>query len=313
MGDIQGCRVFKISGVRTLLQSYGPQKHFERSAAIQTIRECDPQTGVPKFSKYERLFIEPRKHGPLTPEQVFTFLVKKGVFQVGLSLVCPHCELEPWIPLDDVATEVGCEYCGKNFLITPQLRDRNWKYRRSGLFGRENNQEGSVPVVLTLQQLDSTLHDNRIFTTNMLIEPISARIEPCETDFVLIEQGFGSDRVSVAVGECKTRKEISEDDVRKLSLVADVFEENGLDAFIVFSKIDPFTADEIARCRVAQGNFGMRVIMLTNRELEATYFMYEQTEKEFMIRPSAGYLKGLAESTDIIYFHPRPKPAPTTE
>lgn len=309
MGGIQGCRVFKVSGVRNLLESYGPQKHFEKSTAIQTIRQFDPATGVPNFSKYERLFIEPREHGPLTPEQVFTFLLKRGVFQVGMSLSCPHCELEPWIPLDDLATEVSCEYCGKTFLVTPQLRDRNWKYRRSGLFGRENNQEGSVPVVLTLQQLDSALHDQRIFLTNTLIEPISARIEPCETDFVLIEQGFGSDIVSVAIGECKTRKEISDEDVRKLSLVADVFEENGLDAFIVFSKIDPFTADEVARCRAAQGKFRFRVIMLSSRELEATYFLYEQTEKEFVIRASAGYLKGLAESTDSIYFHPRPKPA----
>jgi hypothetical protein len=38
-----------------------------------------------------------------------------------------------------------------------QLRDRNWAYRRSGLFVREDNQGGGIPVAVTLQQLDTML------------------------------------------------------------------------------------------------------------------------------------------------------------
>lgn len=311
MRGIQGCRVFKIPGVRDLLEAYGPQASFERTSAIQKIGRSDPLTGVPNFSEYEGLFIEPRESGPLKPEHVLTFLLKRGVFQVGLAFGCPHCELDPWIPLDDVATEVRCEYCGKIFLTTPQLRDRNWKYRRSGLFGRDNNQEGSIPVVLTLQQLDNVLSWENLFLTNMTVEPITAQIESCETDFVLLHQSYWGDTVSIAIGECKTRNEISDDDVRKLGLVADVFENNGVDAFIVFSKLAPFTTDEITRCGRAQSQYRMRVIMLTDRELEP-YFVYERTEKEFMIRSSAVSLEDLADSTDSIYFHPKPRPKPAS-
>jgi hypothetical protein len=307
MGGIQGCRVFKIPGVRDLIESVGPQDPFTRSKAVQTIRRCHPNTGIPNFSEYENLFIESRESGPLKPEHAFLFLLKRGVFQVGLSLSCPYCELDPWVPLDDITTETKCEYCGKSFLITPQLRDRDWRYRRSGLFGKENKQEGSIPVALALQQLDTVLNADAIFVTSMNVEPDTARIEPCETDFVAVHQRFLDDKVSVAIGECKTRMEISDDDVRKLSLVADVFEGHGLDAFIVFSKLESFTPDEIARCRTAQSSGKLRVVMLTDRELEP-YFVYERTEKEFAIRSSAISLDDLAAATNDISFEPKPKP-----
>jgi hypothetical protein len=310
MGGIQGCRVFKIPGVRDLLEAFGPQDSFDRTNAIQTIGRSDPQTGVPNFSEYENLFIEPRESRPLKPEQAFLFLLKRGVFQVGLAFSCPHCELDPWIHLDNLATETKCEYCGKSFLTTPQLRDRNWKYRRSGLFGRANSQEGSVPVVVTLQQMHTVLSmNNLLFLTNLNIEPDTAHVESCETDLVLVQQHYFEDRVSIAIGECKTRQEITNEDVRKLSLVADALEENGLDSFIIFSKLAPFTPDEIARCQVAQSPHRPRVIMLTDRELEP-YSVYERTEKEFLVRSSAISLEDLAESTDVVFFHPRPRPKP---
>jgi hypothetical protein len=309
MDGIQGCRVFKIPGVRDLLEAYGPQDAFERANAINRIGRSDPQSGVPNFSEFENLFIESREGGPLKPEHVFLYLVKNGVFQVGLTLSCPHCELDPWIPLDDIATEAKCEFCGKGFLITAQLRDRNWKYRRSGLFGRKNSQEGSIPVVLTLQQLDTVLSTENIFVTNMTIEPNTASIEFCEVDFVLLQQGTWDDRTSIAIGECKTRKEISEEDVQKLSLVADAFELNDVNAFIVFSKLAPFTPEEIMRCRAAQLGHKKRVIMLTDRELEP-YFVYERTEKEFVVRSSAISLDEMAEATDDIFLHPKPRSDP---
>lgn len=309
MGGIQGCRVFKIPGVRDLLEEYGPQDSFERTDAIQRIGRCDPVTGVPNFSDYESLFIEYREHGPLKPEHAFLYLIKRGVFQVGLELCCPYCELDSWTGLDDVASEVKCPHCGRPFLSTPQLRDRNWKYRPSGLFGTANNQAGSLPVILTLQQLDTVLSPETLFVTNMNIRPTTASIERCETDFALVCQHSREDKVSIAIGECKTRLEISEDDVRKLGLVADAFEEAGMDSFIVLAKLAAFTPDEIARCARAQSPYRMRVIMLTDRELEP-YSIYERTEKEFQIDRSAISLEDLAEVTDTIYFHPRPKPKP---
>jgi hypothetical protein len=127
LGGVQGCRVLKIAGVRDLIRSYQPSQSFTRSGAITTIGPIDPVTHKPKFEDYESLYIEAREHrGPLKPQDAFNYLLKKGVFRAGLKLVCPSCELDSWVHLDDVRTVNNCEYCGKDFNITPQLKDRDW-------------------------------------------------------------------------------------------------------------------------------------------------------------------------------------------
>ena len=308
MGGIQGCRVFKIPGVRDLIESVGPQEAFTRTNAICRIGRNDPVTGLPNFGEYENLYVERRDRGPLKPEHAFVFLLKTGVFQVGLSLTCDQCELEFWTPLDELRTDTKCEYCGKHFPITPQLKDRDWRFRRSGLFGKDNHQEGSIPVVVTLQQLD-TIHNNGMFITNANINPINAAIEPCETDFVYLHSPtkWWDRRVAIAIGECKTRGGISQDDVRKLGAVADDLDKRGFKTFVLFAKLAPFTPEDVEICRTAQNRRKDRVIMLSDRELEP-YFVFERTEKVLELRSSSAIdLHDLAETTNDVYFNPRPK------
>jgi hypothetical protein len=154
-GGLQGCRVFKIAGVRDLISKYSPDQSFTRSGAVTTIGRLDPASGKLQFSGYESLYIEGQV---VKPEGAFNYLLKRGVFRAGLRLLCPNCELESWIHLDDIRTITRCEYCGKDFNITSQLRDRDWAFRRSGLFGRNDHQGGGIPVALTLQQLQTALH-----------------------------------------------------------------------------------------------------------------------------------------------------------
>src|ERR1700737_127129 len=77
---------------------------------------------------------------------------------------------------------------------------------RSGLFGRADNQEGAVPVTLTLQQL-MRMHSlaDGIYTTAMDLKPKGATIPRCETDFVVLTTRGHDRKVQIAVGECKTR------------------------------------------------------------------------------------------------------------
>jgi hypothetical protein len=305
MGGIQGCRVFKITGVRNLIDKYGPLKSFTRSGAVQIIGQNDSGTHRPNFSNFENLFIEQREQPRLTPQQTFRYLVRKGVFRAGLKLACPHCQLDPWIALDDIGTEVKCELCDGIFGIADQLHDRDWAYRRSGLFGREDHQEGGVPVVLTLQQMDTTLSD-MIYTTAMKISPITASVLPCETDFVLVGRGTYELKIPLAIGECKAGQEISEQDVQNLGRVADAFAGTRIEPFIIFAKATSFTPEEVALCRAAQGRRHLRVILLSARELEP-YFVYERTATEFEIRSTAVSLEDLARATQNIYFRPIPK------
>lgn len=308
MGGLQGCRVFKIAGVRELIRAHRPDQSFTQSCAITTIRQVDPVSGKPRFSDHESLVIEARDRSPLKPKDAFSYLLKRGVFRAGLRLVCSNCELENWVHLDDARTISRCEYCGKDFNITPQLRDRDWAYRRSGLFGRDDHQGGGIPVALTLQQLQTTLHMSILaYTTGTELEPTTAKIQKCETDFVLLVESLREKTLQVAIGECKGNKEIAADDVQKMALVADaLIEGEGCEVFVVFSKTSPFTPEEIERCKLAQGRYQQRVILLSDRELEP-YFLYEQAEREFEIERSVISLEGMAQATQNIYFNPKPK------
>jgi hypothetical protein len=292
-----------------LIDKYGPMSSFTKSGAIQIIGQNDPATGRPNFGNFENLYIDHREVPKAKPEHAFTYLTKKEVFRVGLKLTCPHCQLDYWLALDDIATEVKCELCGNTFKIISQLHDRDWEYRRSGLFGREDHQQGSIPVALTLQQMGTTFHREMIYCTAVNITALSADVESCETDFVIVSQGHYERRVSLAIGECKTNSDITAQDVQNLKRVADAFERTRIEPFIIFAKTAPFKPEEIACCQAAQGLYHRRVILLSDRELEP-YFIYERTEREFEIPPSAISFEDMAQATENIYFHPRPRQQP---
>jgi hypothetical protein len=307
MGGLQGCRVFKIAGVRELITKYSPDKSFTRGGAITTIGRLDA-SGKLHFFGYESLYIEGRV---VKPDGAFNYLLKRGVFRAGLRLLCPNCELESWMHLDEIRTISRCEYCGKDFNITSQLKDRDWAFRRSGLFGRDDHQAGGIPVALTLQQLQTAFHMRVLaYTTGTELEPAGANIEKCETDFVLLAESLREKILQVAIGECKGHGEITVEDVRKLALVADALSKDGdCDAFIVFAKTGQFSSEEVERCKAAQGKYERRVILLSDRELEP-YFIYERAEKEFVIEHSAISLEDMAQATQNIYFEPKRKSPP---
>lgn len=303
MGGLHGCRLFKLPGVRQLIEKYGPLKSFTRGAATECIFRGRPDSHAAEFPT---LFVDGSK---LTPNSAFDYLLAKGVFRAGLELVCPNCGLQFWIPLETLGHEVNCDYCGEKFKVAPQLKDRDWRFRRSGLFGRDNHQEGAIPVCLTLQQIESNvqgLFGMRIFGTSFELSSAGAGIPTCETDLVLLMQD-SSGQVELAVGECKSsgpKSFISADDARNLGSVADVVSANGVTAFVIFSKTSPFGEEEVKNCELAQPVQSPRVIMLSDRELEP-YYAFERTAKEFAIRPTANSLRNLASATSSIYFQPR--------
>lgn len=108
-------------------------------------------------------------------------------------------------------------------------------------------------ILRPLQQLDSILYSERMYVSSMTIEPALANIILCETDRwsfrrkVLRQPGWSRRRRMQGRGG-----KITEEDVRKLSRVADASPKDRIHPYIIFSKSAPFTAEEIARCRAAQ-------------------------------------------------------------
>lgn len=205
------------------------------------------------------------------------------------------------------------------------MRDRNWAYRRSGLFGREDNQRGGIPVAVTLQQLDTMLQERLLaYAPGMEFQPETAAIEACEADLVILASSFqrSGKPLELVIAECKDAGgEITDDDLRKLSKVAEALRKGPFDVFILYAKCGEFKDVEIQRCKNArpklfehQGevHYLNNIILLSARELEP-YYLYEQTEKEFEIKPYGHTFEELAMNTVKIFFEPRLKAQPEVD
>jgi hypothetical protein len=274
LGGLQACRVLKIRGVRDLLRKYGVDEHFTRTGATDAIHVG--------FDAFKDLHIEYRQGGgDLKPDDVLRYLLERRVFRVGLNLTCPNCQLSSWMHLDDVRTRSSCAYCDHQYDVTPQLKDRgDWRYRRSGIFGRDDNQLGGVPVALTLQQLSTSLESFLMYSTAMTFRPAGAAIEPCESDFVAVVEGalaISESPVQIVLGEAKTEGPIDGQDVRKLGKLADAVPPDLAQAYILFSKTGAFSSDEIAAAKALNTGHRRRVILWSRDELEP-YWPYARSE-----------------------------------
>lgn len=307
MGGIQGCRVFKIAGVRDLISKFKPNESFEKTCASNIIRKAD-SSDLEKpdgFARYENLVIDtiPQGTRKLKHEDVFKFLLKQGVLRVGLEPTCGHCQLSAWRSLDDLASVQVCDFCGGQFEILSQLRDRNWSYRPSGLFGRRDHQEGAVPVALTLQQLDTVLSGKPVlWWPAMNLTPDSANIPQCEIDFLVATRDTRGE-LEIIIGECKARSVITAADVQNLNAVAAAIQSHGIPVYIVFSKAGSFSPAEIEICRPADGKGNRRTILLSERELEPME-IYELSKAELgnSIRTGLPDLEDMVDATERLFF-----------
>jgi hypothetical protein len=314
LGGLQGARVLKIPGVRRLLRAHGPQSSFTKSSALQMIGGAGSKGTQTPFSEFEGLYIEYRPdHGPLQKSDVFRYTVEKGLFRIGADLICPDCRLGSWIPLDQLTQQVTCGLCGKSYDATRQLLTEAWAYRRSGVLGLEKNNQGAVPVALTLQQLDTniSMHEG-MYSTSLNISEQRQKLE-FEIDFMWLSPRQGNDKPGLIIGECKdaeqssagtgeqNSKALDETDVRNLRIIADAIPSNRFDVFILISKLGAFSEAEIELAGTLNERYRDRVILLTARELEP-YHIFERTAKEFKIDRTAVSADDLAKATSSIYF-----------
>ncbi|TAK85259.1 MAG: hypothetical protein EPO09_20370 [Aquabacterium sp.] len=320
LGGVQGGRVFKIPGARRLLKTHGPTSSFGEGAALQLIGGKDGDNPEAKFTDYKDLHLEPRERGvSLTPGHVFSYLVGKRLFRIGSDLCCPHCQLRSWFQVDDLRQRVSCQMCGETFDTTNQLIGSRWAYRRSGVLGAERNAQGAVPVVLTLQQLDTNLShglQRRSYSVSLDLTPTRGQLpNPCEVDFAWVMPRRYPERTTVIIGECKDRGQspdaggdggtINANDIANLRAVADSFPRERFEVYILLAKLCAFTPTEIELARSLNGDHELRVIMLTERELEP-YHLYERTEKLFKIDRYSTSPADLARATVSIFLDPQP-------
>jgi len=298
LGGLQGARPLKVYGVRELLRQYKPEQSFTRSAAIQLFQM--QESGIPDVTlgRYQDIHISTRPHDrPLSADHLWKKLLELGAFRAGVELSCPECQLKYWVSLDDLHNVSVCEFCGASFAVASQLKDRDWRFRRSGLFGKNIDDSGSVPVLLTLMQLDTAISSGLLVTTALEITSAAGLIHNCEIDFAAI--GTEDRQPTILLGECKNRQEIVDDDVRKLAAVADALDGQGITTYVALAKLSPFSRDELERCRRLNG-IRNRAILFTSDELEP-YFLYERSANVVGDSRHASSFREMARATRLTH------------
>jgi hypothetical protein len=308
LGGLQGARPFKIPGVRRLISSLGPNDCLSARDAVNLIAARDRKTKP--FGPHADLRIEPRDpEYKLSPPDVFAYLVEKGLFLCGVKFQCPHCLLPSWIPIESTRHEMTCSLCGQTYAARRQLAGAELFYRKSSLLGIERHMQGSMPVVLTLQQLDANLRD--VSTDTLSVYSLSTELtsrsgQPSlapdvELDFTWLVQRCHKPRMALILGECKGNATLRIQDftleMDKLRRLADSISGEQFETFILFSKLGTFTAEELAYAKQCNEQHRLRVILLSDDELEPFDVFDGIHTRELPGTPEA-----LAEATARKYF-----------
>lgn len=297
-GGIQSCRVFKIRGVRDLLNSL-TKDDFVTSNYINKKIILEG-----RFKEYEDLFIEPRKNSKLTEEDVFNFLLKKNVLMPGFELICEKCNQKNWNSVNELKEIWRCNYCNSMNQIIFQLKTKahlQLRYRKSGLFSKDNNQEGAIPVILTLIQLNSVLSSLKsfIFTTSL---KLTNNLFKREIDFCLLNINKYDREIEIGIAESKSEGgNIDIEDIEFMKLVRDKFQVKNIECYLIFSKTsDQFTFAEIKLFKEELYERDVPFILFTNKELEP-HRPYDKYPKNKTFKRFVFSLKDMAQNTSSIF------------
>lgn len=307
--DLDSSRVFKITGVRRLIKSLRPNDLIDRESAVQVIGKAD-------FGRFKNLYIEARNGGDLTARDAFQYLLKKRVFSPKLKLWhsllrtkrlfrCKHCGLESTIVVSRFEGIWNCPYCQHQHYLPEYIGDtftdecdRFWRFKRSHFFAKDNNQDGAIPVILTLMALLRGLRDrDLVYSTSFHVQNESKH----EVDFCILDS-CSDGRVQIGIGECKSDwSKIDQNDVDVLTRLQEEIDGTGMECFIIFSKTcDTYEKEELALFKQLKAR-DRRFIVFSNSELESYHPYFDNKRFDQLPDKYDSTLSGMHRNSIFLY------------
>ena len=285
MEDLDGCRIFKIRGVRDILIKLS--KHKPRLGMTYTaLKDVVGKKKVDKYggpnwsdSIYGDLVTYYKQPRPLTPEVAIDTLFRSNIFRAGLKFVCQNCGKKSWYHLTEFDINFTCRYCFKKQHIGPLegTGKKEWHYKTDGLFRIPNAGDGSLSVILALWRLHHLVHGNSFkYLTSQDIKGVGSEknIKDGEVDFVIQMTNHYQMGNILILGEARNFIDFSSKNVSKLIKIGSKFSPK---PYLCFATLkDKFSDKEIEQLkRVANHGFGL--IPLTRLELDP-YDLYDRFE-----------------------------------
>lgn len=281
LGEIEGCRLLKVDGIRRAVRELNRRGALDARAVTQIIGQnwhADDN---------DDLVLQSGQNGSLNAGLAFDALVKSKLIKPGLKFRCEQCKQEDWYPVGDFTEKYKCNFCFLNQDV-PRLDKLEWTYTTSGLITTQDEGYGSLPVILALWRLNHM--DMARNAQGMTSIQIVGKNINQEIDFVhLITEQEGG--YKLVIGEAKGLNTLTDRDVAKMRKVAEMFKDPPYIAFVTLKdQLNQQEKDRIKRLV----NKGFSVIVLTRNDLEP-YDLF----KRFASTPHkyAHSLSDLAENT----------------
>lgn len=267
MGSLLGdCRVFKVRGVREILDRLGDGSTLTKGNMYQIVMSQAPdeygQNWRPEL--YNNLILRYGQDRPLDFGTIFDVLLEKHILRPGFVFRCRTCFKEDWYHVSEFAEEYTCRFC-----FAPQRVNfasvHEWQYKADGLFRIPDSAQGSVAVILSLWRLEeqASLHHGRYVTSQNLVARDTGR--RYEIDYAYVVMGTFDTSYDLVLGQATRFGDFKDDDMQKMAELADRFQRK---PYLAFSTLkDRYSDADRARFRDLTGR-GYRVIALTREELD---------------------------------------------
>src|SRR5262249_14204744 len=94
--------------------------------------------------------VRSRLRDPESRDNLYDYLLSKGVFKLGLRIQCSCCSRRSWFALADVGDTFRCPRCLSVFPAVGNLDAAVWSYRTAGPFSVPNYADGAYAVLLAV-------------------------------------------------------------------------------------------------------------------------------------------------------------------
>lgn len=276
IGSLQGdCRVFKIRGVREILDRLGDGSALTKGNMYQTVMSEEPDEYGQNWRSelYNDLILRYGQRRRLEFGAIFDVLLEKRILRPGFVFRCRTCFKDDWYHVSEFAEEYTCRFC-----FTPQRVNfasvRKWQYKADGLFRIPDSAQGSVAVILSLWRFDhfAHSHEGRYLTSrNLTARDTGKRYE---IDYAYVVMGTFGTTYELVLGEATRFSDFTDDDMQKMAELADRFPRK---PYLAFSTLkDRYSDAERERLGKLAGR-DYRVIAFTREELDP-YDLFDRFE-----------------------------------
>jgi len=153
---------------------------------------------------------------------IYSYLLSKGVFRVGIRLQCQNCSRKSWYQLSDIQDTFSCPKCLCRFPAVGNVNNSNWCYKTTGPFSVGNYADGAYAVLLALDFFSDHRMRSLRLSPSFSFEAIDSQDKKLEADFAAFwqESLFGEVNNGLLFGECKSYNKFEKKDFKRMSQLA---------------------------------------------------------------------------------------------